>query len=156
MSTETTTRAPQRLRRPAIRGWRVPEGAVYVGRGSRWANPWSWKTRNAIARVPALDGSDWELETRISAPGMSHPYFHPDGSVTSHRIRHLTRAESIRVFRQALTNPSGDLSLWQWNGGHLTVDDARKELAGMDLVCRCALGQACHADVLLNIANDLA
>ncbi|MEU0237653.1 DUF4326 domain-containing protein [Nocardiopsis sp. NPDC006198] len=149
----TTTRTPQRLHRPAVRGWTVPEGAVYVGRRSRWANPWAWKTRDAIARVPALDGSDWEVETRISAPGMHHPYRHADGRITSHHTRALTRAESVAVFRRALTDPSSDLQLWQWEGGHLTLDDARAELAGRDLACLCAPGQACHADVLLELSN---
>lgn len=30
---------------------------------------------------------------------------------------------------------------------------ARQELAGRDLACWCRLGQACHADILLDIAN---
>lgn len=31
---------PQRIQRRRTKGWRMPEGAVYVGRPSRWANPW--------------------------------------------------------------------------------------------------------------------
>ena len=33
------------------------------------------------------------------------------------------------------------------------ADRIRKELAGSDLACWCPLGQPCHADVLLEIAN---
>ena len=33
------------------------------------------------------------------------------------------------------------------------VDLARRELAGHDLACWCPLGQPCHADVLLALAN---
>ncbi|MEV7358179.1 DUF4326 domain-containing protein [Kitasatospora sp. NPDC091276] len=33
---------------------------------------------------------------------------------------------------------------------------ARAELAGHDLACRCALSQLCHADVLLELANQPA
>lgn len=32
---------PQRIQRKRTKGWRMPEGAVYVGRPSRWGNPWS-------------------------------------------------------------------------------------------------------------------
>lgn len=32
--------APKRIRRRRTKGWRVPEGAVYVGRPSRWGNPY--------------------------------------------------------------------------------------------------------------------
>ena len=31
---------PSRLQRKRTRGWRMPAGAVYVGRPSRWGNPW--------------------------------------------------------------------------------------------------------------------
>jgi Domain of unknown function (DUF4326) len=30
---------PQRIQRKRTKGWRMPEGAVYVGRPSRWGNP---------------------------------------------------------------------------------------------------------------------
>lgn len=33
------------------------------------------------------------------------------------------------------------------------VDDVRRELAGLDLVCVCPLDIPCHADVLLEVAN---
>jgi hypothetical protein len=29
-----------RFQRRRIKGWRKPEGAVYVGRGSKWGNPY--------------------------------------------------------------------------------------------------------------------
>ncbi|MFE6500730.1 DUF4326 domain-containing protein [Kitasatospora sp. NPDC057738] len=144
---------PIRLHRPAVRGWRAPKGAIYVGPGSRWANPWRWRTRDALARVPALDGSDWELEDRISSAGRWHHYKHPDGRVTPHAIRYMTRQECIDLYRQALTAPTADVRLWTYPGPALTVADARTELAGHDLVCRCALGQLCHADLLLELAT---
>ena len=31
---------PQRVQRKRTKGWRMPEGAVYVGRGSKYGNPW--------------------------------------------------------------------------------------------------------------------
>ena len=36
-----------------------------------------------------------------------------------------------------------------------TVEDVRRELRGKSLACWCSLGNACHADILLGIANDL-
>lgn len=30
---------PQRIQRKRTRGWRMPEGALYVGRPTRWGNP---------------------------------------------------------------------------------------------------------------------
>lgn len=31
---------PKRVQRKRTEGWRMPEGTVYVGRGSQWGNPW--------------------------------------------------------------------------------------------------------------------
>lgn len=30
---------PQRIQRKRTKGWRMPDNTVYVGRGSRWGNP---------------------------------------------------------------------------------------------------------------------
>ncbi len=35
----------------------------------------------------------------------------------------------------------------------VTVEEARRELAGRNLACWCSLDGPCHADVLLRIAN---
>lgn len=32
--------SPKRIQRQRTKGWRAPEGAVYVGRGTKWGNPW--------------------------------------------------------------------------------------------------------------------
>ena len=31
--------APRRIQRKRTKGWRMPEGAVYVGRPTQWGNP---------------------------------------------------------------------------------------------------------------------
>lgn len=31
---------PKRIQRKRTKGWRMPAGVVYVGRGSTWGNPW--------------------------------------------------------------------------------------------------------------------
>lgn len=33
-------RGPQRIQRKRTKGWRMPENAVYVGRPTKWGNPW--------------------------------------------------------------------------------------------------------------------
>jgi len=35
----------------------------------------------------------------------------------------------------------------------ISVSDVRRELAGKNLACWCKLGDKCHADVLLEVAN---
>lgn len=152
--------SPQRIQRKRTLGSRMPEGAVYVGRPSRWGNPFRYLTHAGLARVPAIDGSPWEYEGRISAAGTRHDCFHPDGMWTRHTVRHMTRAECVEMFELALTAPTSQIHLWlQKERRWLTVDDARAELAGKDLACWCPLEQSdgtkvpCHVDVLLRVAN---
>lgn len=33
--------SPQRIQRQRVKGWRKPEGAIYVGRGNHWGNPYT-------------------------------------------------------------------------------------------------------------------
>lgn len=162
---------PERIQRRRTKGWRMPEGAIYVGRPSKWGNPFQLGTRSALARVPALDGSAWEYEGRISANGARHDCYHPDGHVTEHHVRYMTRIECVDLYRQVLVTPTPQLSLTQrvrrpdpsrhlgrnhFDVVTLTVEMAAAELAGRDLVCWCPLTEPCHVDVLLQIANEVA
>jgi hypothetical protein len=37
---DTTKMVRRRIQRSRAKGWRMPEGAVYVGRPTLWGNPW--------------------------------------------------------------------------------------------------------------------
>jgi hypothetical protein len=45
---------PERIQRKRIKGWRMPEGAVYVGRGSEWGNPYAVGDRASIITWPSV------------------------------------------------------------------------------------------------------
>lgn len=94
---------PQRIQRRRTKGWRMPESAIYVGRGSKWGNP-------------------WRVEDGMSVKG------------------------AVWRYRDAA---EGRLPFAKVPG----VDEIRSELAGRDLACWCSLDKACHADVLLELAN---
>jgi hypothetical protein len=128
---------PTRIQRRRTKGWRKPEGAVYVGRGSRWGNPCTQ------VRYPALDGSEWEREGRLGkTSGQHHAFVHPDGTITSHLVKDATREQAVAMFRDWLDQrPS-------------LAEDARAELAGRALMCWCPLDEPCHADLLLAVANS--
>lgn len=85
----------------------VPSNAVYVGRPTKWGNP----------------------------------YTHLVDGTTLARFQVATRDEAIEKY-----------TLWIAKMPHL-VEEAKRLLRGKDLVCWCA-PKACHADVLLKIANE--
>lgn len=62
-----------------------------------------------------------------------------------------TRSEAAECFEaQVLVH-----GFWFWPAGQRhTIDEVRANLHGMNLACWCSLDQPCHADVLLEIAND--
>lgn len=43
---------PVRIQRKRTKGWKMPIGAVYVGRGSKWGNPFTWANTGKVH--PAL------------------------------------------------------------------------------------------------------
>ena len=55
---------PKRIQRKRTKGWRMPEGAVYVGRGSQWGNPFK----------VGIDGTAKECVEKYSK--MLMPYTH--------------------------------------------------------------------------------
>ena len=84
------------------------------------------RSRRKGARLPP----DVVVVTRPTKWGNQHPLS-------------LGRAEAVRRYRDDLVEGRLDV----------TVEDVRRELRGRDLACYCPLDEACHADVLLEIAN---
>jgi len=133
---------PRRIQRRRTKGWRAPDGAVYVGRGSRWGN--TYILNKTQVRMPAIDGSDWEQEGRIGkTSGQRHAFVHPDGTITWHLVQDATPEQVVELYRR-----------WIAERPEL-VAAAREELAARDLMCWCPPGQPCHADLLLQVANGI-
>jgi uncharacterized protein DUF4326 len=118
------TPMPERIQRKRTKGWRMPAGAVYVGRPTKWGNPF---------RIERADTSHWPNEYYID-DGVGVEFF---------------------VFREYAFNYAVEVFANDMDKGRLgiTYEDVRRELVGRDLACWCPLGQPCHADVLLDIAN---
>ena len=140
------TTTPRRIQRRRTKGWRAPHGAVYVGRGSRWGNP--YRLGDTQVRLPGIDGSEWQHEGRLGKrSGERHGFWHPDGTITSHLVLDATPEQVIELYRRWLT------------GRPELLAAVREQVAGRDLMCWCPLVDAngkpvpCHADVLLELAN---
>lgn len=80
----------------------MPAGTVYVGRGSKFGNPFSAETVTGCKCNTCL----------------------------------------VARFQMALSVQG--------------IETIRRELAGKDLACWCPLDRPCHADALLELANDEA
>lgn len=119
---------PKRVQRKRTKGWRMPEGAVYVGRPSKWGNP------VPVGKV-IPDNPDWGLILTLTRWPTS-----PFRGAKWASIR-ISREQAVDAYFDFIVNLP---PLW------LSVVP---ELAGHDLACWCPLDEPCHADVLLEIAN---
>lgn len=114
---------PQRIQRKRTKGWRMPEGAVYVGRPSRWGNPWEIVKQ----RRTWLD----EFAKR-----------------TTYGVVDYRRGAWLGTFAS-----EDRAAYWAVVGFRRDFEGDLAPLRGKDLVCWCPLDQPCHADVLLELAN---
>jgi hypothetical protein len=127
---------PERIQMRRTKGWKMPPNTVYVGRPSRWGNP-------------------WKIGDQMYDPALKE----------FRRVE--TRADAVQAFRQKV-DYDPDEPWWDaptegggWmtaSGGyddniHVNRRSIRRFLAGKNLACWCPLGQPCHADVLLELAN---
>ena len=117
----------QRIQRRRTKGWQMPSGTVYVGRPTRWGNPY------------ALDVYGAKLSLALYNDTLRGLW----GTHTSDLVRmgicEDTYARHTRFLKKFRYHP---------------LEAARTELRGKDLSCWCPLDQACHADILLDIANS--
>lgn len=125
----------ERIQRKRTKGWRKPEGAVYVGRGSRYGNPFRiYKGHTSVGPMWHVAVNTWG---HIAAEECIHGYvtssnpLKPNAVVILYRnmleVRHMDDPDRLR----------------EW----------LSPLVGRDLMCWCPLERPCHADVLLEIAN---
>ncbi|WP_046248098.1 DUF4326 domain-containing protein [Streptomyces sp. MBT28] len=121
---------PKRVQRRRTKGWRAPEGTFYVGRGTRYGNPWTVVRTNT--------GTGWAVQWaghRDQHKPLGLNDFVP---ANDQRDAHALAVELFETWVHRLPT---------------LLDRAGRELAGRDLMCWCAESLPCHADVWLALAN---
>ncbi len=131
---------PVRVQLSRKKGWRMPANTVSVARPGFWGNPHS----------VVLDELLWDGETvdEHGDPVLHGPWMcslQPNGyggfwfSTKAEAV-----AKAVELFRWKMVQPGF------WSNAKRRLP----ELRGKNLACWCGLDQPCHADVLLELAND--
>lgn len=130
----------ERIQRQRTKGWRMPLNAIYVGRPSRWGNPWP-VNHDAMPWVAILLGFMADVEGRRAA------------AVALHRAW-ITDTLPIAVTSVGIeTGFASNAAAMYLRDFELPEKPDLEPLRGRDLACFCPLDQPCHADVLLELAN---
>lgn len=129
--------APKRIQLRRTKGWRKPEGAIVVGRPSKWGNPFRVYCCDCCGHWDVVDdnGVTYLIDHKV-ARGIK-----PSPSSKREAIEN-----AVRLFYN---------DAFYWLGGRYNWDADLDvtQLRGHDLACWCPLDQLCHADVLLELAN---
>lgn len=139
----TESQGPIRVQRSRKKRWRMPENTVYVGRGSRWSNPFRVVLESNNRFFVASDGSDHckEILSKFCNPGFE----------TKDEAAKL----SIKCYTYYLTPYTHDKgSMMDFYESEMRIEDAVEALKGKNLACWCKLDETCHADWLLKMVNS--
>src|SRR5690348_9825927 len=128
---------PKRIQRRRVRGWKMPPNTVAVTRPSAWGNPFKVGGYFKLS-APFLGGMKMEWCQRAIWKEADK-----DAAIREGFTLIGSREHAVDWFRRLTKNWSE-----QWR------QKCRDELRGKNLACFCALDQPCHADVLLELAND--
>jgi hypothetical protein len=131
---------PVRVQLRRINGWRLPPNTRIVSRPSRWGNP-SYVKLDQARSTGEDDGGEegpWFCGLNIAdRPRLGGFWF---------STRDEAIAKAVELFRWRMTESPTP---------HDVALRARlPELRGMNLACWCPLNKPCHADVLLELANE--
>lgn len=122
------------------KGWRKPDGVIYVGRPSLWGNPWSMEDAVSYG-VPRADRAAWVVD-RYRRLELAHFSLLSDWG--AHVSESTWDAMSRRITELGVKS---------------MAEAVPHFLSGRDLACWCPLEDEngvrvpCHADVLLDLAN---
>ena len=120
----------KRIQRKRTKDYSQPLGTIYVGRPTKWGNP-------------------FRVGSYLNGWGKA---FVAVNTVEPEKIHELYKSKELDE-KITLANSLKWYELWLNN---LIVNNKLdpKELKGANLSCWCSLDQPCHADILLKYANQ--
>lgn len=131
---------PIRIQRKRTKGWKMPENTVSVTRPGKWGNPFV-----VGEEAPSILDEMYSKFTWQTMPEYLDGNDYLSYGVRGHEIPDSQTA--VRLFKQMLD--------WMNDKKRPQLHrDFISPLKGKNLACFCKEGDPCHADVLLELANQ--
>ena len=114
----------KRIQRKRTKGWRMPENSKYIGRPTKWGNPFKLSPDGWILyyKTGKLIGTPW-------------CYWSVSGGFETKDV--------VELYEMWI---KGNL---QKDHPYLPTPPSIEELKGKDLACFCSLSEPCHVDIIL-------
>lgn len=136
---------PKRIQRKRTPGWRMPHNTVYVGRPTKFGNPFEAYKCDCCGYWDVRDNN-----------GVTYLVDHAVTRLAETRSNRMTWTSKAQAQQVALGLYVDETTYWL-GGGRMVNDPEFREsvlaLRGKDLACWCPLDKPCHADVLLELAT---
>ena len=130
--------APKRIQRKRTKGWRMPPNTVKVDRSTRWGNPFMVWGENEYLYCDASH------RRKILTPWVIFDHDQPVilgvPATPQMAVDHFRRWLTYEFDAAGVVRPC-------------LIRSQLEKLRGKNLACWCDLSEACHADVLLELAN---
>lgn len=130
---------PKRVQRKRTKGWTMPEGAKYVGRPGPYGNPFKV---GALVMDPGPYASPACPYEGFMEPGV-YQWTGLGGPYTYEIRRVRDAADAVALFTPHV----------EFHDDTYPPDTIRRELGGRDLACWCKVGDPCHGDDWIRLAN---
>lgn len=118
---------PVRIQRKRTKGWKMPPNTVYVGRPSKWGNPFKVQS----------------IGNRRGVYIITQNIKHGEAIDFKYKLYNISKfsaqIQAVKLFEK-----------WIKQQIYWPI----KELKGKNLACWCKEGDPCHADILLKLANE--
>lgn len=136
---------PVRIQRSRQKKQVSPNGLpiVYVGRGSKWGNPF---------KIVPMGGGFFAIEATEQGEYVRNILLnYGKGLYDSRRDAAKAAVRCYQEFVAPYKHSDGNLTTFFHSMA--LIDGATSELKGKNLSCWCGLDEICHADFLLELAN---
>jgi hypothetical protein len=138
---------PVRIQRSRQHKQVSPNGLpiVYVGRGTRWGNPFRLCKLNN-GKFAVSHECDYQLHQITKKVGCDNKHYN---------TREEAAKDAIRCYSNWLLPYTHEGTLGEFFQSQAVLEDALLSLKNKNLSCWCKLDETCHADYLINLVAGI-
>lgn len=139
---------PIRIQRRRVKGWKMPANTISVTRPGKWGNPFDFRSSDCCWLALSYGCRGDRLGRQEASVKAFREWISPlsKGKKLVRYERGVTfgneKEKSVQIGPRFIVGPPP------------SVETIRTQLRGKNLACFCKIGEPCHADVLLEIANS--